>query len=92
MQAAEENETAIMRFLLQHKADIDVVNSEGRTALSFAVGPSMKRKTACDTMKLLLEHKADLRSKDKLGLTVKARAVRENRQDALVILNEYTTD
>ena len=81
-----------MRLLLQHQADIDVINSEGRTDLSFAVALSMKRKSSCDTMKLLLEHKADLRNKDKLGLTVKARAVRENRQDALVILNEYTTD
>ena len=67
MKAAEKNETAIMRLLLQHRADIDVINSEGRTDLSFAVALSMKRKTSCDTMKLLLEHKADLRNKDKLA-------------------------
>ena len=92
MKAAEENEAAIMRLLLQHKADIDVANRKGRTALSFAVAPSMKRKTACDTLKLLLEHKADPGQKDEMGLTAKARAVREKRQDAFAILKEYTTD
>ena len=89
MKAAEENEAAIMRLLLQHKADIDVANRKGRTALSFAVAPSMKRKTACDTLKLLLEHKADPGQKDEMGLTAKARAVREKRQDALAILKEF---
>ena len=92
MKAAEENETANMRLLLQHNAVIDVVNDKERTFLSFAVTPSMKRKTACDTMKLVLEHKADLSNQDKPSLIEKARAVREKRQDALAILKEYTTD
>ena len=92
MKAAEENEAAIMRLLLQHKADIDAANRKGRTALSFAVAPSMKRKTARDTLKLLLEHKADPGQKDEMGLTAKARAVREKRQDALTILKEFMTD
>ena len=81
-----------MRLLLQHKAGIDVINNEGRTALSFAVAPSRRRKTACDTMKLLLFHKADPNEKDETGLTVKARAVREKRQDALAILKEFIPD
>ena len=65
---------------------------KGRTALSFAVAPSMKRKTACDTLKLLLEHKADPRQKDKKGLTAKAHAVQEKRQDAVMILKEFRTN
>ena len=80
-----------MRLLLQHKADIDVVNKKGRTALSFAVAPSVRRKTAYDMMKLLLFHKADPNKKDETGLSVKARVVREKREDALAILKEYTT-
>ena len=92
MKAAEENEAAIMRLLLQHKADIDVANRKGRTALSFAVAPSMKRKTACDTLKLLLEHKADPGQKDEMGLTAKARALRRKREGALAILQEFMTD
>ena len=92
MKAAEENEAAITCLLLQHRADIDVTNNKGRTALSFAVAPSKKRKTACDTLKLLLFHKADPNKKDETGLSVKARAVREKRQDELAILKEYTTD
>ena len=77
-----------MQLLLQYKADIKVVNRKGRNALSFAVAPSMGRKTACDTLKLLLEHKADPNQKDEMGLTAKARAMREKRQDALAILEE----
>ena len=77
-----------MQLLLQYKADIDVVNRKKRNALSFAIAPSMGRKTACDTLKLLLEHKADPNKKDEMGLTAKARAVREKRQDALAILKE----
>ena len=53
---------------------------------------SVKRKTVCDKLKLRLEHKADPNIKDEIGLTAKARAVREKRQDALTILKEYTTD
>ena len=92
MKAAEENEAAITCLLLQHRADVDIKNDEGRTALSFAVAPSRRRKTAYDMMQLLLFHKADPTGKDETGLTVKARAVREKRQDELAILKEYTTD
>ena len=92
MTAEEENQIANMRLLLQHKADIDVVNVTECTAFSFPVSPSMKRKTACDAMKLLLEHKADLSNQDKTDLAGKALAVREKRQDALTILKEPTTD
>ena len=91
MKAAEENEAAITCLLLQHRADVDIKNDEGRTALSFAVAPSKGGKTACDTLKLLLSHKADPTQIDDAGLSAKARAVQGKRANALAILNEHAT-
>ena len=79
MKAAEENEARILQKLLQQKAKIDVKNRKGRTALSFAASPSMKRNTACDTLRLLLENNTDPSQKDDRGLTLKAHAIRERR-------------
>ena len=78
-----------MQELLQQKADLEVKNKKGRTALSFAACPSMKRNTACDTLRILLEYNADPSQKDDQGLTPKAHATREKRQDALEILEQF---
>ena len=53
MKAAEENETRILQELLQQKADLEVKNRKGRTVLSFAACPSMRRNTTCDTLRML---------------------------------------
>ena len=89
MKAAEENEARILQELLQQKADLEVKNRKGRTALSFAACPSMRRNTACDTLRMLLENNADPSMKDDNGLTPKAHAIREKRQDALKILEQF---
>ena len=89
MKAAEENETRILHELLQQKADLEAKNRKGRTALSFAACPSMKRNTACDTLRILLENNADPSQKDDQGLTPKAHATREKRQDAVDILELF---
>ena len=89
MKAAEENEASIVQELLQQKADLEVKNRKGRTALSFAACPSMKRLTALRTLTILLEHKADPSQKDDAGLTPIAHAFREKRQDALEILEQF---
>ena len=65
------------------------IERHGKTALSFAACPSMKRNTACDTLRILLEYNADPSQKDDEGLTPKDHAVRENRQDALKILHQF---
>ena len=87
MKAAEENQTEIMQMLLEAKANLEVANRKGRTALSFAADPSMKRPTATGTLKLLLEAGADTSRKDATGLTPKARCGRNagERKDALEI-------
>ena len=89
MKAAEENEARILQKLLQQKAKMDVKNQKGRTALSFAASPSMKRNTACDTLRLLLENNADPSQKDDRGLTPKAHAIRERRWDAMKRLDQF---
>ena len=52
MKAAEGNCTEVMLILLYKKADVEVCNRNGRTALSFAAAPSMdgseRRETAVD--------------------------------------------
>ena len=85
MKAAEENQIEIMQMLIACRADLDVANNKGRTALSFAADPSMKRPTAIGTLKLLLEARADTTRKDATGLTPKARCKRNarERKDAL---------
>ena len=71
MKATEENATRICHTLLQRKADVEVKNRNGRTALSFAACPSMERNTACDTLRMLLENNADHSMTDDYGFTPK---------------------
>lgn len=89
MKAAEEGHVDIMQRLLDRGADMEVANRKGRTALSFAAAPSMKRPTAVGTLRLLLEHGADAAGKDDEGLTPKARAVIEKRAEAIVVFEEF---
>ena len=88
MKAAEEDLVDIMRLLLDGNADMNVTNRKGRTALSFAAAPSMKRRTACRTLALLLESGAK-DTKDDQGLTAKARARKEQRSSALAIFRDF---
>ena len=88
MKAAEEDLVDIMKLLLDGNADMNATNRKGRTALSFAAAPSMKRRTACRTLKLLLESGAE-DTEDHQGLTAKARARKEKRLDALEIFRHF---
>ena len=89
MKAAEEGHVEICKLLLDKGADIEVQNSKGRTALSFAAAPSMKRPTATECLKLLLERGADTSHKDEQQRTAKQRASREKRDDAIAVFDEF---
>ena len=89
MKAAEDNQVGIVKLLLLYRADINAANKKGRTALSFAVSPSMGRKVAVGTLKLLLDEGADPTYRDSFGLDAKGRARKEKRTEALDILREY---
>ena len=83
MKAAEEDQVEIMKLLLESRADMEVANRKGRTAVSFAAAPSMERKTACGTLRLLLKAGAKIDTKDVSGMTAKEWATKEKRESAL---------
>mmetsp|Transcript_102458 Transcript_102458/g.168393 ORF Transcript_102458/g.168393 Transcript_102458/m.168393 type:complete len:310 (-) Transcript_102458:118-1047(-) len=89
MKAAEEGHAGIMQLLLDKNVDLEAVNRKGRSALSFAAAPSMKRPTATSTLRLLLQAGADTSRFDSNGQTAKARATMEDRQEAVIIFEEF---
>ena len=89
MKAAEEDQVEIMKLLLESRADMEVANRKGRTAVSFAAAPSMERKTACGTLRLLLQAGAKIDTKDVTGMTAKQWATKEKRESALQMFCEF---
>jgi len=89
MKAAEEGHVGIMELLLERSVDLEATNKKGRTALSFAAAPSRGRSIPAAALRMLLERGADAAHKDDDGLTAKARAKREKREEAVAILEEF---
>ena len=93
MKAAEEGAVEAMRMLLDKKADIEASNRKGRTALSFAAAPSndgtTRRPTPVSCLRLLLERGADAKRKDARGMSPKDYAMKDKRDDAIAVLEEF---
>ena len=89
MKAAEEGHEQILSLLIDKGADLSIANRKGRDALSFAAAPSMKRPTPTATLRLLIERGADLSHVDGDGMTAKERAMKEKRDDAVAIFEEF---
>ena len=93
MKSAEEGSVEIMRMLLAKNVDLEYMNKNRRTALSFAAAPSNNgsgvRPTPVATLRLLLESRAKTQHKDVTGVTAKGRAAREKRDDAVAIFEEF---
>ena len=93
MKAAEEGAVEAMRMLLDKKADIEASNRKGRTALSFAAAPSndgkTRRPTPVSCLRLLLESGADAKRKDGRGISPKDYAMKDKRDDAIAVLEEF---
>lgn len=64
MNAAQEGNIDVMHILLDHKAQIDLADSDGRTALMYAALNSQ-----LSAAKLLVEHHADIAKRDTSGST-----------------------
>ena len=89
MKAAEEGHSMILKILLENKADLEVTNHKGRSALSFAAAPSQNRPTPVEALKMLLESGARSDLKDDSGKTPKERAQREKREDAVEVFDKF---
>ena len=89
MKACEEGHTEIAEKLLDHRCDIEAVNKNGRSALSFAAAPSKGRQAYEGVLQLLLEAKADVNHKDARGNTARARATRERHRNSVRKIDEF---
>lgn len=89
MKAAEEDHSGILELLIEKRASLHSKNRKGRSALSFAAAPSMKRPTSCMALRILLQNGANLHDKDEAGWTAKQRAQQERRNDALEVFEEF---
>ena len=90
MKSAEEGHAEIVQLLLDRLADVKAANRKGRTALSFAAAPSMKRSSTeghLFVLRLLVERGADLRCEDERGMTALDHAKREGRDDIVKCLS-----
>jgi hypothetical protein len=75
---------SVVRFLLEHGADINVVNQFGRTPLHEAshYGP-------LEVVRLLLEHGADVETKNEFGGTALQIAAKMERDEVVELLREH---
>lgn len=89
MKAAEEGYEAIVKMLVDSRVNLEEKNKKGRTALSFAAAPSMKRATPTETLRYLLTAGASQDATDDQGRTARDHATQENRSDAIAVFDEY---
>jgi len=89
MKASEEGHVEIITMLVDIGVDLEAVNNKGRTALSFAAAPSMKRPTKLGGLRLLLVRGADVAKRDDDGKTAEDRAQKEDRWEALRVFEDH---
>ena len=89
MKAAEEGFVEGMVLLLEANVNIEAVNRKGRSALSFAAAPSMKRKHNLDAVRILLEKGADADRRDDNKQTAKERAAAERRVEVVTLIEQF---
>jgi len=92
MKASEEGHVEIITALLDARVDIEATNRNGRTALSFAAAPSMKRPTPVSALRLLLSMGANVHHKDERSCTAKDMAEKENRAEAVSMMDEFAAE
>jgi len=78
MGASQRGDLDTMQLLVSFRADIDVVNKRGRSALSYATNPSNGSDPHAGAIKFLLESRAYVEKRDLRLLDPLIRVVREN--------------
>lgn len=82
MEAAAQSDAAVIRYLLDHGAEPNITNIEGRTALMELGHRYMSEEISLDALKLLLDHKADANARDKFGVTALMEAAGVGKKDS----------
>jgi ankyrin repeat protein len=85
--AVQNGHEAVVRLLLEHKANVDAKDQDTRTALQMAAKGGHER-----VVKLLLEYKADINSKGEHGETALHKAVAGGHLEVVQLLLDYKAD
>ena len=93
MGAAERGHGGVVSLLLENMANVNAVNKKRRSALSFAVAPSVQgakgRGSPNIVIDYLMSHGADVYMKDKTRRTVLERALSEGCREAAHSLKKW---
>jgi hypothetical protein len=88
MKAAEDGNESIMGQLLLEHVDINAVNKNGRTAMSFAASPRSNWPSKIGALRLLLSIGADSSILDHEGYSAERRARKEQRWAAVNVFKQ----
>lgn len=78
---------AVVNYLLDHGAAVDVINAQGQTPLHFAV-----RGTSKAIVEALVKAGADVNARDKDGLTPLHDAVKQKHLELVTLMLQYPVD
>ncbi len=67
--ASDRSDMAVISYLLEHGADPNSANNDGRTALIQVAHRYFSTEVQLDALKILLEHKADPNKQDRFGIS-----------------------
>jgi ankyrin repeat protein len=88
MIAAESGNTAIVKLLLENKADVNAKNDNGGTALSIAVGVRLMNIKNMDSIRLLMKAGANVNSQDQAGTAPLHLAISNRDREVVEMLIE----
>jgi ankyrin repeat protein len=79
-----KDDGSVLRFLLEHGADVNVQDKVGRTPLQY-----VSMNGTLEVVRLLLEHGADVKVKNSFGKTALQEAARKGRGEVVELLRAH---